>query len=310
MKTSHIFWGTLFIVLGLLILLNNFSPIGLYWEDLWQYWPIVLVLLGISLMIRNRGGKIIFAASAAIFLAVSIFASVKFTTGFINNDFEVSFDDNGHNNYTVNEYKEDYDPAINRAILNLDAKAGDFNIDSVSKELIYIKTVGTDNKFYLTKNEYDGTSNLRFRMKKTRFHFGKGNYKNKVNISMNENPVWNLNLDIGAASIDMDLTKYKIEKLDVDMGAASLDVKLGALSDKTNVIVDAGASSINISVPEQVGCEIKTDDVLSSNSYDNFRKIKSGLYRTSNFDDVQKKIYIDIDCGVSSVSINRYKMEY
>jgi len=306
MKTSHIFWGTLFIVLGMLILLNNFSPIGLYWEDLWEYWPVVLVLLGISLMIRNRAGKVILAASAAVFLAVTIFASVKFTTGFINNDFEVSFDDDNYHNYTVNEYKEDYDSSINRAILNLDAKAGDFNIDSVSSELIYVKTIGTDNKFYLSKYDNDGTSNLKFKMKKTRFHFGKGNYKNKVNISMNENPVWDLNLDVGAASIDLDLTKYKIEKLDVDMGAASLDVKLGALNHKTDVIVEAGASSINISVPKEVGCEIKTDDVLSSNSYDNFRKIKSGLYRTSNFDEVQKKIYINIDCGVSSVSIYRY----
>ncbi len=306
MKTSHIFWGTLFIVLGMLILLNNFSPIGLYWEDLWEYWPVVLVLLGISLMIRNRAGKVILAASAAVFLAVTIFASVKFTTGFINNDFEVSFDDDNYHNYTVNEYKEDYDSSINRAILNLDAKAGDFNIDSVSSELIYVKTIGTDNKFYLSKYDNDRTSNLKFKMKKTRFHFGKGNYKNKVNISMNENPVWDLNLDVGAASIDLDLTKYKIEKLDVDMGAASLDVKLGALNHKTDVIVEAGASSINISVPKEVGCEIKTDDVLSSNSYDNFRKIKSGLYRTSNFDEVQKKIYINIDCGVSSVSIYRY----
>ena len=307
MKTSHVFWGTLFIVLGMLILLNNFSPISLYWDDLWQFWPLVLVLLGISLMIRNRGGKIIFAASAAIFLAVTIFASVKYTSGFINNDFEVSFDDDHDHSYVVNEYKEDYDASIDKAVLKLDAKAGDFNIDSSSDDLIYVKTVGTtDNNFNLTKNDEDGVSNLKFKMKKTRFHFGKSNYKNRVNISLSEKPVWDLDLDVGAASIDLDLTKYKIEKLDVDMGAASLDVKLGDLNDNTDVTVNAGASSINISIPEEAGCEIKTDDVLSSNSFDNFRKISSGHYRTSNFDEAQKKIYINIDCGVSSVSVDRY----
>jgi hypothetical protein len=308
MKTSHIFWGTLFIVLGLLVLLNNFSPIGLYWEDLWQFWPVVLVLLGVSLMIRNRAGKIILAASAAIFLAVTIFASVKFTTGFINNDFEVSFDDDHNSSYTMNEYKENYDPSITKAVLNLDAKAGDFNIDSSTSDLIYVKTKGTtSNNFNLTKNDDDGVSSLKLKMKKTRFHFGKNNYKNQVNVSLNEKPLWDLDLNVGAASIDLDLTKYKVEKLNVDMGAASLDVKLGALSESSEVTVNAGASSIDISVPEEVGCEIKTDDILSSNSYDNFQKIKSGLYRTSNFDEVQKKIYINIDCGISSVSVNRYK---
>ena len=308
MKTSHIFWGTLFIVLGLLVLLNNFSPIGLYWEDLWQFWPVVLVLLGVSLMIRNRAGKIILAASAAIFLAVTIFASVKFTTGFINNDFEVSFDDDHNSSYTMNEYKENYDPSITKAVLNLDAKAGDFNIDSSTSDLIYVKTKGTtSNNFNLTKNDDDGVSKLKLKMKKTRFHFGKSNYKNQVKVSLNEKPIWDLELNVGAASIDLDLTRYKIKKLHVDMGAASLDVKLGALSQSSEVTVNAGASSIDISVPEEVGCEIKTDDILSSNSYDNFQKIRSGFYRTSNFDDAQKKIYINIDCGVSSVSVNRYK---
>ena len=307
MKTSHIFWGTLFIVLGLLILINNFSPIGLYWEDLWQLWPVVLVLLGISLMIRNRLGKTMLAAFAAIFLAVTIFTSVKFTSSFINNDFEVSFDDNDNHEYTVKEYTEDFDPSISKAVLNLDAKAGDFRIDSTSTDLIYVKAIGSDNKYNLSKTDRDSTSSIKLKMNKTRFHFGKNNYKNKVHIAMNEKPVWDINLDVGAASIDLDLTKYKIENLDVNMGAASLDVRLGDLNNQTNFTIDAGASSINIFVPEEAGCEIQTDDVLSSNNYHNFVKVRSGHYRTSNFDEAQKKIYINIDCGVSSVSVNRYK---
>lgn len=307
MKTSHIFWGTLLIVLGLLILLNNFSPIGLYWEDLWQYWPIVLVLFGVSLMIRNRVGKVILAASAAIFLAVTIFASVKFTTGFINNDFEFSFDDNDNHNYTTKEYREDYNPSMPHAVLNLDAKAGDFNIDSTSTDLIYVKTTGTENNFYLEKTDEDSTSSIKLKMRKTKFHFGKNNYKNIVDIAMNEKPLWDLNIDVGAASVDLDLSRFKIEKLDVDMGAASLYVRLGNLTNTTDVDINAGASSITLSIPEEAGCEIKTSDVLSSNSYENFTKIKSGHYKTPNFDEAQKKIYITIDCGVSSIRVNRYK---
>jgi hypothetical protein len=91
------------------------------------------------------------------------------------------------------------------------------------------------------------------------------------------------------------------------MGAASLDVKLGSLSEETRLNVEAGASNIDILVPEEVGCQVKTDDVLSSKNIYGFTKIKSDLYRTEGFDDADKKIFIEIDCGVSSINIRRYE---
>ena len=54
-------------------------------------------------------------------------------------------------------------------------------------------------------------------------------------------------------------------------------------------------------------CQVRTDDVLSSKNLNGFTKIKSGLYRTDGFDEAGKKIFIEIDCGVSSINIGRYK---
>ncbi len=42
----------------------------------------------------------------------------------------------------------------------------------------------------------------------------------------------------------------------LDMGAASLDLKLGDKYPKTIVDIDAGASSIEIMIPDSSGCEI------------------------------------------------------
>ena len=89
MKTSKIFWGTLFIVLGLLVLLNNFSSINVHWGDLWQFWPILLVLMGISMLVKNKFGKSALAGAAAILLALILFTSVKLSTDFIKGDFEL-----------------------------------------------------------------------------------------------------------------------------------------------------------------------------------------------------------------------------
>ncbi len=51
--TSHshdrFLWGLILVVLGVLFLLRNFGyPIG----DVWKWWPIILVLVGIRLIFR------------------------------------------------------------------------------------------------------------------------------------------------------------------------------------------------------------------------------------------------------------------
>ncbi len=306
MKTSSIFWGTLFIVLGLLVLINNFSPINLDLGNLWQLWPVILVLFGISMLIKNKAGKSLIAGVAAIILAVIIFTSIKFSTDFIDNDFEIVFDDNGEYNFSETEYTEPFDSSISEAKLFLNGGAGSFNISSTTDEMIYVKTVGVENNFNFTTSKYDNVSKIKLNMKKTRFHFGKGKYKNKVDISLNENLLWDLNFDIGAAVIKLDLTKYMIENVDVNMGAASLEAKLGTLAERTNFYVDAGASKIDISVPEEIGCQIEIDAVLSSKNIKGFKYFESGLYRTEGFNQAGKKIFIDISTGVSSVKIVRY----
>lgn len=307
MKTSHIFWGTLFIVLGLLVLLNNFSAINLHWGNLWQFWPILLVLIGISMLVRNKFGKSALAGAAAILLALLLFTSVKLTTDFIKGDFELALNGDEDYNFAITEYQESFDTTITKAKLDLDAGLGSFNIGATTSELIFVKTEGIEKHYILTKSDYDNVSKLNLKMKKTTFHLGKNKFRNRVDIALNEKPTWDINIDGGASAMNLDLTKFKIENIYVGMGAASLDVKLGTLSDKTRLNVEAGASNIDILVPEEVGCQVKTDDVLSSKNIHGFIKIDSGLYRTAGFDEAGKKVFIEIDCGVSSINIRRYE---
>jgi hypothetical protein len=307
MKTSHIFWGTLFIVLGLLVLLNNFSAINLQWGNLWQFWPILLVLIGISMLVKNKFGKSALAGGAAILLALLLFTSFKLSTDFIKGDFELALNGDEDYNFAITEYQESFDTTITKAKLELDAGLGSFNIGDTTSELIFVKTEGIEKHYILTKKNYDDVSILNLKMKKTTFHFGKNKFKNKVDIALNEKPTWDINIDGGAAAMNLDLTKFKIENINVAMGAASLNVKLGTLSDETRLNVEAGASDIDIMVPNEVGCQVRTDDVLSSKNLNGFTKIKSGLYRTDGFDETGKKIFIEIDCGVSSINIGRYE---
>jgi hypothetical protein len=129
-------------------------------------------------------------------------------------------------------------------------------------------------------------------------------------MNLNPEPIWNMNFDIGAAAIDFDLAPYKVSTMKLDMGAASLDLKLGDKYPETILDVDAGASSIEILVPDSSGCEIKANVSISSKDFRGFKKMSSGLYRTENFDTAKNKIYIRLDAGVSSIDVSRYSKEW
>jgi hypothetical protein len=305
-KPKHFFAGTLFITLGLLILINNFTNIFLDWAAIWKLWPLFIILIGISILVKNKFGKGLISVFAALVLAFAIFSSFKLAFHFFNNDFDIDFGEGINHEITTTEYSEKFDSTLKAATLNFDAGAGTFNILNTTEDLIYASAEGIKNNFQLTRLDSNGSTNINFNMgDRAIFRFGK-NYKNKVDISLNTNPVWEMNFDVGAASMDLDLTKFKTKKIDVDMGAASIDIRLSNLYPETHLTIDAGASDINVFVPKESGCKILTDGALSSKHFDEFEKIDSDNYETENFNSTQNKIYIEIDSGVSSISVERY----
>lgn len=311
MKPKHIFWGTLFIVLGALILINNFQSINLDWQSIWKYWPAAIILIGVSIISKDLVLKSIIAGLAALVLSVTIFASVKTFGDCTGDNFRIVFDDDEEYDSTAssdtNYYFFNTKDEITHAKLSFNAGAGSFNLNSqTDSSIFFAKVSGKDKNYTLISKVEGSTADIEMEMKQSRFNISKNNVKHKVNLSLNTKPEWELYFDIGAAAIELDLSPYIVQKVDINMGAASLKLKFGDLNKETKFYVDAGASSIEISVPEKAGCEIRTDVSLSSKEFERFNKVDSDLYRTENFSQAEKKIYLYINSGVSSIKVKRY----
>lgn len=308
MKTKHLFWGILFISIGLLWLLKHFMQFYVEWDLVWKLWPVVIILWGVSLIIGNQVAKGIVTAITAFALAFALFASFEY--GFIHVGRGIDWSINDDNNiyrYGVTDYSEPFNNTVSKATLNFNAGAGSFITHDTTAELFFATTEGKKDNYSLSKSVSDDSVDMNFDMKNGHinfFHFNRT--RNRVDFKLNTTPLWNLNFDLGAASVDFDLSPYKTEKISIDMGAASLKLKLGDKADITNLTVDAGASSIDISIPEDAGCEIKADVSFSSKNFQGFKNIESDLFRTDNFENAKKKIYINIDSGISSLKVTRY----
>ena len=133
-----------------------------------------------------------------------------------------------------------------------------------------------------------------------------GKIKNKLDIELNENPIWDMKLDIGAAKASIDLTKFKVKNLDLNTGATQVFLKLGDDYENTNVDVEMGAASLEIYIPKDSGCKVTGKMFLISKDLEGFSKIRKRHYETKNYETASNKIDIDIQGGVSSLEIKRY----
>lgn len=304
MKPSRIFWGTLFAAFGILLLIGrNFD---LQFDAIWRFWPLALVFIGLAMMLKEPKIRGALAGLAALGTALLLYGLV--TLELFGPNFHINVGDHEEESgVQVQEFTEPLAPAVQRATLKLEAAAGTYSVDSGAGELLHAKVRSSIGKFLLDRVPTNDDVQLFLRPEQKNIHVRSvRRIVNEVKVKLNPAPVWDIDLDIGAAKVDCDFSNLRIQNIDINAGAASLKLKLGTPVDEMRVKIDAGASTMRISVPESVGCEVRVDGGLSSKKLAEFDKVRDGLYQTANFAHDTKRIYIDVDAGVSSFRVVRY----
>lgn len=308
MSYRKIFWGLLLVIIGVLFILKNTGVLFFSWHTMWHLWPVLLILWGISLIPVKDWVKLVmsFATVLVTFFAIQAYGPKD------NHEWNFEWNDrNNHNSeeedYTTsynNVMSEDYDSLTQYAQLKLNIGAGNFVIKDTSEKLIEVKHDNSNANYSMTAKAEDSVTVIDLSLEKGEFH--NGNMKNNVKMKLNPNPIWDLDLNVGAAEVDFDLSGFKTRNLKIEGGASDIELKLGALLPQTDVTLEAGAASITIRVPENAGCEIISNTFMSSKDFKGFTKIGKQKYQTSNYATSNNKINIDIQAGVVRVDVIRY----
>jgi hypothetical protein len=201
------------------------------------------------------------------------------------------------------------------AELNISGGASSYTLNDTTSQLFTAQTKEHWGR-YVFWNHKDGANNyvLNFEMNgKKGVHFGWSDGHNndnsdKADIKINPNPIWDVNVETGAAAVNFDLSKFKIRNVKLEGGAASFDVKLGQPLETTNVHVSSAAASVNISIPKGAACKVSMSGFLSSNNLKDagFTDNGDGNYITPGFDAAKNKILMDVSGGMASFKVNRY----
>jgi hypothetical protein len=295
MSNGRLFWGTFLLSTGILVLLDRLGWFSVGMSGAWRLWPVVLLLLGIALLVGRKSVRYALAAGAGLVLAILI--SGLFSKGW--------WGDDDWGRVTEQQFQQEVNPGTTHASVHVESGAGKFRIGDTTAALVHATTRTDLGEYDFSHESSEGSQRVELSMVEGRRGYFLGRSVNTVEMQLNAAPEWDIDLDVGAASVKADLSAFNVRTVSVDAGAASVDLTLGSRAETTDVGVNAGASSIHITVPESTGCEIRADAPLSRKKFPGFESLGSGRWRTENFATAGRKISISIDAGVSSLSVRR-----
>ncbi|SDE22235.1 hypothetical protein SAMN04487996_10490 [Dyadobacter soli] len=336
MKNSRgIVWGGLLVILGVFWLLKSMNLLNIDWDLALPYWPVLLILAGAILMAAGRergsGGIVALLITLAVFGGVVNKTHQAFDNhgdhwnfGWDDDDHDYGYhhdddDDEKDEDYQKEHWKNGDRPIngsynyemedfIQKANFNLEGGAGSFSLNGNTAKLFEAATTSTIVGFKSTTsvNKLNNSASVTLKMEEGNVKLKDGEMSNQAKIHLNDKPVWNIDLGIGAGKGDFDFSNYKVEKLKVSTGVADMDIRLGDKMPTANVDIEAGVASVTLEIPESVGCEMRMDGALNAKNMEGLSKVGNGYYRTSNFDTAAKKVIVHYEGGLTSINIKRY----
>ena len=312
MNNRNVFWGILLVVIGALFIFSNLGFFNFSFRAIFDMWPALLILWGIS-MLPIKGGLKTTLSLVTVLLAILIGSTRDYSDHWTTNlnrhvnvrgiDWDDHEDDERISNNTYAfSFTEDYNESTEVAILNMDIAAGRFRIEDTTNFLIDFEAENNIGQYEKEIMKNGSTTEIYVRLEDGKFRSGTN--KNRAYISLNTQPTWEMKLDIGAADFVADLRAFKVGNVEIDGGASAIKIKIGDKQEETNIDIESGASAVKIYIPESAACEVISNTVLSDLDLNGF--IKDGkTYRTPNFDEAKQKIYIELEAAISALNVIR-----
>ncbi len=287
-------------MLGLLYLLKQFDVIWFSWRDIFSLWPLLLLLWGISILPL----KPVYRLLASVLVIIAMALLMIFNPGYGAPGWHWT---GKARTDTERNYRHSYAEMVADlpASLELDAAAGKFAISGTTGRLVEFSHPGSAGSYYMSTHTDDERQHVRIGPEKYREHFSFYRSHN-VEISLNTGPEWEIDIDAGAAAIDLDLSDFIVNKIKIDGGAASINVRLGSRADFVMLDIDTGVSSVTIELPDELACELNTNTFMVSKNLPGFDKVSKNTYVTPNFASAAKNVSIRFESAISSLKIVRY----
>ena len=293
---TRFFWALILFFIGIAFLGNNFGWFSVNIDNIWRFWPVILIIIALSMLTRRGIMGTIFGGIVVILIVAGIVLSIVF--GGSRQPKEV----------TTQNFNETFTEDITAGKVVINAGAGSINIGGISSDFVSGKLESNIATLKVTPEINDGKKTIDLSLDVTNnWSSWFGHNTNELTVDLTDKIPLEMILNVGAMYLNLDFSKIKLENLEIKSGATSANLKFGQLVDFATFNLDTGASSNNILLPSGVGARVKIDSGVSSTDLKDFDKIDDDTYQTEGYDQAGKKIDMDIKMGAASLNMKWYQ---
>jgi hypothetical protein len=295
-SVGKLFFGLLLILVGFLALAESLGFVQVYWVGMLQLWPLLLVVSGLAMLsYNNRYWKVLSAIAVVAMLVVVAVVSL----GVIRPSVPMAISE-----VAIQKVSSE----VKQIDITVKAGAGSINIDGMDQDDVVRADLSSNfATLWHQTSVVDTTQSVEISMDSRMMHeWLLGGVRSNLNLTLQKGLPLQLNIESGAADMNIDLSEVQARQINIKTGVSSLDLVIGANEDAVDVNVSSGVSSIQIDVPQDSGVNLQIDGGLNSKSISGLIKVKDNIYQTAGFDDADRKINIAAAIGLSSFSVNSY----
>lgn len=305
MSLGRFFWGLALVLIGLIFLLVNYNILSpSVFSQIWKLWPLLIVVVGFSVLTKGTSRIVGIIISIVIFLIVlaGAFFAIVPTVQCTNR----SCVGTGSSTSTT-IISEPIQDGTKSAQVTLEMGAAELRVAGSSNLLAEGEIVSNTVKANVNRSTESGIDKLNISSDFSNGRFWFRSLKNSWDIKLNKEIPLDLVIKNGAVDAEVDLRQTNLQSLSIQGGASSFDITLPDKIGTARAEISAGASSFDIRVPKNTALSINAETGLSSNNFEKIGLEKSGNnYTSENYNSSTKKIDLVIKAGASSISINYY----
>ena len=281
-------WGLILVALGVVFLLQNLGVLGWgVWGTLWRFWPVVLLLIGLNIILRGQSPWLVFGITVVVLIGVIAAAVLveRSRPAAVAASFSQPL------------------RGITGASAEISFGAGELRIGSLpagSASLVEGMSYPEVEQDFRRRN---GTGMLNLSVSGRGFWtFGERGLQMEAFFSPDV-PL-ELVVKTGASDAQVDLSNLQVRRLQVDVGASRLSLLLPAKAGTTEAEVKAGAASVSIAIPQGVAARITAETAVGSFRVDTSRFPRAGdRYESPDFATATNRVDLRVESGVASIDI-------
>jgi len=290
--------GAILILIGIIYLGQNLNWWdGVDFENIGKFWPLLLVLFGVSMLTRHlKWGWVVFlmvlVASFGLVFYTTVYDKTLMGTSSEKFSQDISFEKSSDSN---------------RGEIRIDTGALELNISEHDNNK-FVEGNYTSDIYKPNIGNYNDKDNQIFKIsgseKLNVWHITKA--ANKADLKLSQSLPYSFFINAGASNLKMNLSKIICAGVDISAGASEINLTLGEnTAADAKIKIKAGASNIKINLPKELGAKFTIDAPLSGKELQNLDKINDKEFRTKNYDSSSKKIEVAIDAGVSNIEVKQ-----